>query len=208
MKKDWFSTVLVSLLLVVLLGNAPVQAAELVLRPDAAAFISMAAGIMLVPWDQGVYQGIHELPGSNSVAWKGISLAGDPALAAAAALTLAASGSEFGRDLSRALLWNGLATLGIKTLTGMARPEMGTGPVMTGPTVRDEYGAFPSAHPSSAFAAATVIAHHYPEHAKWAYLAAALVGLSRIFVEAHWPSNVVFGAGLGCISAQVALDWR
>ena len=69
-----------------------------------------------------------------------------------------------------------------------------------------EYQAFPSGHTSSAFATATVVAEHYPAYGPWAYLAAGLVGLSRIMEEKHWPSNVVFGAGLGYLTARIALE--
>lgn len=208
MSQTRFRGLVIIVLLIVISGAAPVQAAAQVLRAQDAAFVSLALGMMLIPWDQQVYDGMQQLPGSSSILWKGISLVGHPGAALGTAFGLAAAGSKFGEDLSRVLLVNSGVTLGLKSLTGMARPEVGKGPVMVGPTLQDEYGAFPSAHASTAFAAAAVVAHHYPEEAGWAYLAAALVGLSRIFVEAHWPSNVIFGAGLGYLSARLVLDWE
>jgi membrane-associated phospholipid phosphatase len=208
MRGSSFRHAVTLLAIVAVLSSVPVEAAPYVLHPEDAAYLSLALGMMLVPWDQEVYEGIRGLPVRESVIWKGFSLAGSPQVALGTALGLTGLGSEFGRDLSRVLLVNGAVTLGLKSLTGMARPQTGLGPILTGPTMNNDYGAFPSAHTSSAFAAATVVAHYYPEDAGWAYLAAALVGLSRIFVEAHWPSTVVFGAGLGYLTARFVLDWE
>lgn len=202
------SCLAVLLLAVAVFGAVPVEAAASTLRLDRVIFPSLALGLALVPLDQSVYDGIQNLPGGSSVVWKGISLVGEPAAVLGAAFGLAATGSEYGNDLASALVLSGVVTLGLKSLTGMARPSTGVGPIMTGPTIHDSYGAFPSGHTSSAFAAAAVTAHYYPDFAEWAYLAAALVGLSRIFVEAHWPSNVVVGAGLGCLAARLVLDWK
>src|SRR6476646_8461499 len=57
--------------------------------------------------------------------------------------------------------------------------------------------SFPSAHTSNAFTAATVCATMYRDH-RWvplvAYGVAGLVGLSRIYDNAHWASDVMTGA--------------
>ena len=172
----------------------------------AAAQAGLALGLLLIPQDQALYDGIREPLGGGGILWKGISLAGEPAVALAAAGVLALNGSEFGRDLGWALLLNGAATMALKAGVGMARPKLGSGPIFVGPTLQSEYHAFPSGHTSSAFAAATVVAEYYPDYGPWAYLAAGLVGLSRIMEEEHWPSNVVFGAGLGYLTARVALE--
>jgi membrane-associated phospholipid phosphatase len=61
-------------------------------------------------------------------------------------------------------------------------------------------GSFPSGHVIGAFAVATVIAERYRRH-RWvpwvAYGAAALVGFSRISLQAHFTSDVFAGAALG-----------
>lgn len=61
-------------------------------------------------------------------------------------------------------------------------------------------GSFPSGHVIGAFALATVIAERYRRH-RWvpwaAYGAAALVGFSRMTLQAHFPSDVFAGAALG-----------
>jgi membrane-associated phospholipid phosphatase len=61
-------------------------------------------------------------------------------------------------------------------------------------------GSFPSGHAASAFAVATVIAVRYRQH-RWvpwvAYGAAALIALSRLPDQAHFPSDIFFGSALG-----------
>ena len=162
---------------------------------------------MLVPWDQEVYEGIRGLPVRESVIWKGFSLAGSPQVALGTALGLTGLGSEFGRDLSRVLLVNGAVTLGLKSLTGMARPQTGLGPILTGPTMNNDYGAFPSAHTSSAFAGYSG-GPLLSRGCRVGVPCRRSRGFVRIFVEAHWPSNVVFGAGLGYLTARFVLDWE
>ncbi len=60
--------------------------------------------------------------------------------------------------------------------------------------------SFPSGHTITAFAIATVFAERYRRH-RWvpwvAYGAAALVGFSRVTLQAHFPADVFAGAALG-----------
>ncbi len=66
--------------------------------------------------------------------------------------------------------------------------------------------SFPSGHTSSTFAMAAVVNHYYGR--KWGiplYIVAGLVGLSRIEKGKHFPSDVVFGATLGYLSARSAI---
>ena len=66
--------------------------------------------------------------------------------------------------------------------------------------------SFISAHTSNAFATATAFATVYQDK-KWvsvvAYSAASLVGLCRIYNNAHWASNVMGGAAIGFASVKV-----
>lgn len=73
--------------------------------------------------------------------------------------------------------------------------------------------SFPSAHTSNAFTTAAVFATVYKEN-KWvppvAYGLATLVGLSRIYDNAHWSSDVLTGAAVGFLSAKLmfhAYEW-
>jgi membrane-associated phospholipid phosphatase len=53
----------------------------------------------------------------------------------------------------------------------------------------------PSGHTFSAFAAAEVYGAEYGRW--WAYPLAGLIAYSRVYNQAHWPSDVVAGAALG-----------
>jgi undecaprenyl-diphosphatase len=59
------------------------------------------------------------------------------------------------------------------------------------------YASFPSGHATTAFATAVVLAAWYPRQAVGFVGLAALVGLSRILLGAHFPSDVLAGALLG-----------
>jgi membrane-associated phospholipid phosphatase len=62
-------------------------------------------------------------------------------------------------------------------------------------------GGFPSGHAASAFAVATVIAERYHDRHKWvpwvAYGTAAFLALSRLPDQAHFSSDIFFGAAAG-----------
>jgi undecaprenyl-diphosphatase len=66
-------------------------------------------------------------------------------------------------------------------------------------------GAFPSGHAAAAFAAATVIAYASRRLAVPAYVLAALVAWSRVYVGVHWPLDVIGGAVLGVLVATALL---
>lgn len=76
--------------------------------------------------------------------------------------------------------------------------------------LRRSNSSFPSSHASSAFAFATTLAMHYPEHASRVFDIALYVGLSRIYLERHYPSDVVGGAAIGiaaALASEAYLFW-
>ena len=59
------------------------------------------------------------------------------------------------------------------------------------------YASFPSGHTTTAFAAAVILALWYPRWAGVWLTLAVLVGLSRVMLGSHFPSDVLAGALLG-----------
>ena len=59
------------------------------------------------------------------------------------------------------------------------------------------YASFPSGHATTAFATALLLAFWYPRQAGLFIGLAVLVGLSRVMLGAHFPSDVLAGAVLG-----------
>jgi undecaprenyl-diphosphatase len=59
--------------------------------------------------------------------------------------------------------------------------------------------SFPSSHVMNLFAAATVVALFYRRAGIAVYLIALLVAYSRLYVGAHWPSDVVPSMSMGIL---------
>ncbi|MEO6444232.1 MAG: phosphatase PAP2 family protein [Gemmatimonadaceae bacterium] len=125
-----------------------------------------------------------------------------------------------GRQSTEAVLLSGAITIGVKGLIGRARPS-------SSPDDPDSYSlghgffnanraSFPSGHTSAAFAMATVLsselAARHPKHKLLIrgvlFAVASSVGLSRMYQNAHWPSDVVTGAALGTLSGMQTLSWH
>lgn len=64
--------------------------------------------------------------------------------------------------------------------------------------------SFPSGHTTAAFAAAGVFALLFPAAAPLLLTLAAAVGISRMYLGHHFPSDVLAGALLGTVSALAA----
>jgi hypothetical protein len=92
---------------------------------------------------------------------------------------------------------NEVLTLSLKMLVGRTRPGGGK-------------QSFPSGHASSAFAAASLINDNSGGvMGVSAYGLAALTGYSRMDAQRHYPSDVLAGAAIGILSAQLLdhLHW-
>ncbi len=65
--------------------------------------------------------------------------------------------------------------------------------------------SFPSGHSSAAFYVATYLGGRWPRYRWPLYLWASGVAFSRVYLERHWPSDVVVGALLGLAFGHWAL---
>lgn len=140
------------------------------------------------------------------------------------------------RRVRRLLDWGFAVLLGtlvfnaMKILIGRGRPVLDDPALFLGPTGEHtnakgevitaladaQLRAMPSSHTTHAVIAAVAIAFMYPRLRVMVWAWAALVGLSRILLGAHWPSDVVVGALLAFPLAHVVvtrswgvrgLDW-
>ena len=66
--------------------------------------------------------------------------------------------------------------------------------------------SFPSGHSQAVFTTATFFALYYRRHRIFLYSAASTVAISRVFVGAHYPLDIVVGSLLGAAIAWIF--WR
>lgn len=137
--------------------------------------------------------------------WSNLTLLGDGLVL----LTLAAPFLRQRPDIVWALLlaalWGSLVTHGLKPLFGLPRPAA----VLAGEQIhiigQPLYrGSFPSGHTLAVFTYAAVLVRGIdrPSLTLLVLGGAILVGLSRMVVGAHWPVDVLAGAGLGWLCGQ------
>jgi len=65
--------------------------------------------------------------------------------------------------------------------------------------------SFPSGHAAGAFSLATVFSNRYPHLRLPLYVLAGAVSVSRVYLGAHYPSDVVAGAIIGYTSSRLTL---
>ncbi|MCL2597675.1 MAG: phosphatase PAP2 family protein [Paludibacter sp.] len=98
--------------------------------------------------------------------------------------------------LSNALA--GGITYGTKIMTGRMRPD------------KSNSQSFPSGHTETAFVAAEFLHQEYKDQSALisvgGYVAAAFVGVARVYNNKHWVSDVITGAGVGILSTK-AIYW-
>ena len=140
-------------------------------------------------------------------------------LYAAGRLSHNAKLADLGLHGTEALLIGEATATTMKILVGRARPYLGTGPndygfgrgLSTG-----DYKSFPSGHAVAAFAAAAAVTSETSRHApdtRWIvgpvmYAGAALVGVSRMYNNQHWASDVIVGAGVGTLAGLKVVRYQ
>lgn len=160
---------------------------------------------------------------SNKFLHKGATffrLIGDPGSLVVGGLSYGigrVSGNRRAEDIGlhsvEAVLLSGAITGATKMIAGRARPYKDTANSLNFGLLRGlhggtDYQSFPSGHTTAAFAFASIVsaetAHWWPG-SKWPigtimYGSAALTGMSRIYNQFHWGSDVVAGAAIGTLT--------
>lgn len=189
-------------------AGLPAQTAALL--PFAA--LVLAGGLFAVAGDRILFHAINALGGAAAFLWSGLSVAG----LGLSALIFAAFGARTLPRVMAGALWC-LVTVGgfthlIKRMLHLPRPL-----AMLPPDQIHVIGtplhalAMPSGHAASAFALATLFITAGPGWCRRAPGAAivlgfaAAIGVARIAVGAHWPSDVLVGSVIGWLGAVIAL---
>jgi membrane-associated phospholipid phosphatase len=138
-------------------------------------------------------------------------------LSLASAAVLAVTGRRDGRraaasGLASVAVAASFVNLGVKPLGRRRRPDRALEQVPLARHVRmPSSTSFPSGHSAAAFAFATGVGHVLPAAAIPLHGLAAVVAYSRVHTGVHYPGDIVAGALLGTMLAQVtahALDRR
>jgi undecaprenyl-diphosphatase len=165
-------------------------------------------------FDRRIYMAIHGLPHSPISDRYGsmISDVGEGLGWIIAGTAMVWLGGPRGR---RAGIATALATLSatylvqrlVKPVFRRKRPFVDRDVLVVG--IKPLDASFPSGHTASSFAAAAAIATFYPSAAPLAFTLATGVGLSRVYLGHHFPSDVAVGAATGTgIGAIIAWGLR
>jgi undecaprenyl-diphosphatase len=98
----------------------------------------------------------------------------------------------------------------VKRLIGRARPLVGGSldPALFHPFAwRVEYASLPSGHATTSFALMVAVASLWPRLRTVALIYALMIGVSRVVVTAHYPTDVAMGALLGIVGALMVRRW-
>jgi undecaprenyl-diphosphatase len=93
-------------------------------------------------------------------------------------------------------------SFGVKDLTDRTRPFEAHREIH--PLYVVHSSSFPAGHASTAFAGAVFLSFVVPRLAPLFVLLAALIGLSRVYVGVHYPTDVLAGALLGSVVGAAA----
>lgn len=157
----------------------------------------------------------NRLLGSSATAFKLLGVPGTVVIGAGLYFIGRADGQLRLQDLGlhsvEAVLLSTATSFGIKMLAGRARPHVDVRNPHNFQLARgfsgDDFQSFPSGHTTAAFAFASVLSREtqmWWPRSRWyigtgAYAGATLVGVSRMYNNMHWASDVLGGAAIGTL---------
>ncbi|MEO5588750.1 MAG: phosphatase PAP2 family protein [Gemmatimonadaceae bacterium] len=119
---------------------------------------------------------------------------------------------DVGLHSMESIFLGSVITASVKVVAGRARPRVNTQDARNFGLFRglrdDNYRSFPSGHTTAAFAFASIVTietSRWSSDSRWIvgplmYGAATLTGVSRIYNNAHWASDVITGAAIGTLT--------
>lgn len=110
------------------------------------------------------------------------------------------AGKSSAKEAMAALLLSHLIVQVFKRFVRRRRPYLNYSNVNTFTRIWKDY-SFPSGHTAAAFSLATIFVRTIPPVAFICFILAFLVGISRIYIGMHYPSDVIIGALIGTIFA-------
>ena len=130
--------------------------------------------------------------------------------------------AELGLHGTEALVLGSVFGTVLKNTFGRARPYVDTVPnpdnwqLLRGWKGQDKFRSFPSGHTTAAFAAAAAVtaemSRWYPSSIWYIgpsmYGGATLVGLSRMYDNRHWASDVIMGAAIGTFAGNKVVRYH
>jgi undecaprenyl-diphosphatase len=184
-----------------------------------------AAAVAIVPFDVDITRRLRSPDLQRSTAWRNGAMVFDwygapgaravgPVLAVAGSISRNATLSDIGIHVSESYATAAAAVFVVKGIAGRARPYSVSSEqaydfdLGRGFPHREPFSSFPSGHATGSFAFAASLTveagRHWPGHARLigalAYGGAFLDGVSRVYRDMHWPSDVAAGALLGTVS--------
>lgn len=187
-----------------------------------------AAGVAIAPFDVAITRRLRAPDLQNSASWRagavvfdaygapGSMIAG-PLLAIGGSVLRNPTMSDIGIHVSESYATAAVTVFVLKGFAGRTRPYAGVSESAydfgfgRGFPHRESYSSFPSGHATGSFAFASSItveaARHWPGHARLvgglAYGGAFLDGVSRVYRDRHWASDVAAGALVGTMSGML-----
>ena len=213
-------------------SESPARGAMFTARDATILSVGSVAGVLLVGFDERIAAQVRESPLQRSNGMKNAmefaGVVGEPgAVLAGAALWLNGRITKdrtqelVGLRSLEAIAVTGAITVGLKAITGRARPdESPFAPrdfrLGRGFGDRNEFQSFPSGHVTVAFAFASAVDAELnrlaPKHPRWIvptlYALASATAASRVYRDRHWTSDVVLGSAIGFAGGHAVVRWR
>ena len=180
------------------------------------ACLSLSVVLMTSGWNQAWMLSIHAAPLLPTWFWSLINLGGDAWVILLTLLLIERFPGEMTSWVLKTWLIGALVSQLIKNLLPMPRPASVLGvenlSLIDHPPLLS--GSMPSGHALAAISCALIVcavlqlrgAKHW--HLSIVALTAAMAAWARVAVGAHWPSDVIAGAGLAFLVVALGLLWE